>query len=63
MAKEPVLKRMNVNMNSDLHAAFKVASVAQGKDMTTVLIELVKQYVAKNYPKGLPAGLKKKGRR
>jgi predicted HicB family RNase H-like nuclease len=62
MAKEPVLKRMNVNMNADLHAAFKVAAVAQGKDMTTVLIELVEQYVAKNYPKGLPAGLKK-GRR
>ncbi len=62
MAKEPVLKRMNVNMDAILHAAFKVASVAQGKDMTTVLIELVKEYVEKNYPKGLPAGLKK-GRR
>jgi len=63
MAKEPVLKRMNVNMDANLHAAFKVAAVAQGKDMTTVLIELVQQYVEKHYPKGLPSGLKKGGRR
>ncbi len=62
MAQEPVLKRMNVNMDANLHAAFKVAAVAQGKDMTTVLVELVQQYVAKNYPQRLPAGLKK-GRR
>jgi len=62
MAKEPVLKRMNVNMDANLHAAFKVAAVAQGKDMTTVLIELVQQYVEKHYPKGLPAAVKK-GRR
>ncbi len=59
MAKE---KRLNVNLNADLHAAFKVASVAQGKDMTTVLIELIEDFVKRNYPKGLPAGLKK-GRR
>ncbi len=59
MAKE---KRLNVNMDANLHQAFKVATVAQGKDMSTVLIELVQQYVAKNYPQGLPAGLKK-GRR
>jgi DNA invertase Pin-like site-specific DNA recombinase len=55
MAKEPVLKRMNVNMDANLHQAFKVAAVAQGKDMSTVLIELVQQYVEKYYPKGLPA--------
>lgn len=58
----PEEKRLNVNLNADLHAAFKVAAVAQGKDMTTVLVELIESYVAKNYPKGLPAGLKK-GRR
>ena len=62
MAKEPRIKRMNVNMNADLHQAFKVAAVAQGKDMTAVLIELVQQYVDKYYPQGLPTGLKKKGR-
>ena len=57
--KEPKLKRMNVNMDANLHAAFKVAAIAQGKDMTTALIELVEQYVQKHYPKGLPPGLKK----
>lgn len=62
MAKEPVLKRMKVNMDANLHQAFKVATVAAGKDMSTVLIELVQQCVEKHYPQGLPAGLKK-GRR
>jgi hypothetical protein len=30
--------------------------------MTTVIIELIEDYVKKNYPRGLPPGLKK-GRR
>ena len=55
-------KRLNVNLNADLHSAFKVASVANGKDMTTVIVELIEDYVKKNYPRGLPPGLKK-GRR
>jgi hypothetical protein len=59
MAKE---KRLNINLNADLHAAFKVAAMAKGRDMTTALIEMIEAYVAKNYPQGLPAGLKK-GRR
>ncbi len=59
MAKE---KRLNVNLDEKLHAAFKVAAMAQGRDMTTALIEMIEAYVAKNYPQGLPAGLKK-GRR
>ncbi|HWR16197.1 MAG TPA: plasmid partition protein ParG [Terriglobales bacterium] len=56
MAKE---KRLNVNLDENLHSAFKVAAVAQGKDMSTVIIELVQQYVEKHYPKGLPAAVKK----
>ena len=59
MAKE---KRLNVNLDENLHTAFKVAAMAQGRDMTTALIEMIEAYVAKHYPKGLPAGLKK-GRR
>ena len=61
MAKE--LKRLNLNMDPDLHAAFKVAAVAQGKDMTTAVIEMIAEYVRKHYPKGLPPALKKKGGR
>ena len=60
MAKE---KRLNVNLDANLHAAFRVAAVAQGKDMTTAVIELIEEYVRKHYPKGLPPELKKKGRR
>lgn len=60
MAKE---KRLNVNLDADLHSAFKVAAAAQGKDMSTALIEIVQQYVEKYYPRGLPAALKKKGGR
>ncbi|HWR16831.1 MAG TPA: plasmid partition protein ParG [Terriglobales bacterium] len=51
--------RMNLNVPSELHHAFKVSTVLQGKDMTTVLIQFIEQYVDKHYPKQLP----KKGRR
>ncbi len=61
MAKEQT--RLNLNMDSTLHQAFKVAAMAQKKDMTTVVIELIEEYVRKHYPKGLPPELKKKARR
>jgi hypothetical protein len=51
--------RMNLNVPTELHHAFKVTTVVQGKDMTTVLIDFIQQYVDKHYPKNLPS----KGRR
>ena len=51
--------RMNLNVPTELHHNFKVTTVVQGKDMTTVLIEFIQQYVDKHYPKDLS----KKGRR
>ena len=51
------VKRMNLNVPTDLHNSFKIATVIQGKDMTTVLIDFIQQYVDKHYPKNL------KGRR
>ena len=51
--------RMNLNVPTELHHAFKVTTVVQGKDMTTVLIDFIQQYVDKHYPKDLA----KKGRR
>ena len=51
--------RMNLNVPTDLHQQFKVSTVVQGKDMTTVILEFLKQYVDKHYPKELS----KKGRR
>jgi hypothetical protein len=54
------VKRMNLNVPVDLHNQFKISTVIQGKDMTTVLIDFIEQYVEKHYPKNLPV---KKGRR
>ena len=41
-------KRMNLNVEVELHNAFKGATAAQGKKMTDVLLEYIKQYVEKN---------------
>jgi ribosomal protein L12E/L44/L45/RPP1/RPP2 len=49
---------MNLNVEVDLHNAFKAVTAAQGKNMTDVLLEFIEQYVAKN-----AAGGKKKVRR
>jgi hypothetical protein len=36
-----------------LHNAFKAATAAQGVDMTTVVMEFIEKYVAKNGPAAL----------
>jgi hypothetical protein len=58
MANQPKVKRMNINVEASLHDAFKAATAAQGKDMTTVLMQFIEQYVEKHLP-----GHLKKGRR
>jgi hypothetical protein len=57
MVKEPKVKRMNLNVDVDLHNAFKAATAAQGENMTDVLLRFIEDYVAK---KGVAP---KKGRR
>ena len=42
------IKRVNINVEVDLHNAFKAATAAQGVDMTTVLMEFIQNYVAKH---------------
>ena len=49
---EPQVKRMNLNVPVDLHNSFKAVTAAQGLNMTDVLMEFIKSYVAKNSPKG-----------
>jgi len=49
--EEPV-KRMNLNVPVDLHNTFKATTASQGLNMTDVLLEFIKDYVAKNSPKG-----------
>jgi len=43
---------MNLNVPVDLHNNFKSVTAAQGQNMTDVLLEYIKAYVAKNSPKG-----------
>jgi hypothetical protein len=41
------IKRVNINLELNLHNAFKAATAAQGVDMTTVLQQFIENYVAK----------------
>ncbi len=52
-------KKMNLNVEVDLHNAFKAATAAQGKSITEVLLTFIREYVRKNPAQGLRA---KKGR-
>lgn len=49
------LKKMNLNVEVDLHNAFKASTAAQGKSITEVLLEFIRDYVKKN-----PAGGQRK---
>ena len=49
---EQKVKRMNLNVPIEIYNSFKSVTAAQGKDMTTVLMEFITNYIAKNSPKG-----------
>ncbi len=44
----PGTKRVNVNVEVNLHNAFKAATAAQGVDMTTVILEFIQDYVTRH---------------
>lgn len=46
------VKRMNLNVPVGLHNNFKSVTAAQGENMTDVLLEFIKSYIAKHSPKG-----------
>ena len=48
---EQKVKRMNLNVPLELHNSFKSVTAAQGQNMTDVLMEFIKNYVAKYSPK------------
>lgn len=52
-------KRMNLNVETELHEKFKAAAALEGKNMTDVLIEFIRDYVRRH----LPAGLRKEKNR
>ncbi|HMC31921.1 MAG TPA: plasmid partition protein ParG [Candidatus Angelobacter sp.] len=41
---------MNLNVETTLHDSFKAATAAQGKKMTDVLIDFIKEYVEAHPP-------------
>lgn len=43
-------KKMNLNVEVELHNSFKAATAAQGKSITEVLLEFIRAYVRKNSP-------------
>ena len=44
------IKRVNINVEVNLHNSFKAATASQGVDMTTVLQQFIESYVAKYGP-------------
>jgi len=56
--EETGVKRMNVNVPTDLHNSFKAAAADQGLEMTVVLLDFIQKYVSKH-----GAILPRKGRR
>jgi hypothetical protein len=44
---EPKIKRMNINVEADVHAAFKAATAVRGENMTDVLMQFIQDYIKK----------------
>lgn len=51
------VKRMNLNVPVELHNSFKAATAAQGLNMTDVVMDFIRNYVAKSAPR--PKGRRK----
>lgn len=45
---EVKIKRMNINVEQPLHDAFKAATAHKGVNMTDVLLDFIRDYVAKH---------------
>ena len=45
---EQEIKRLNINLELSLHNAFKAATAARGENMTDVLLDYIRNYVAKH---------------
>jgi hypothetical protein len=53
------IKRVNINIPTELHNRFKASTATQGLEMTVVLLAFIEGYVAKHGP----IAPQKKGRR
>ena len=56
---EQETKRLNINIEVGLHNAFKAAAAARGEHMTDVLLQFIRDYVARH---GYDSGKKKERR-
>ena len=45
---EQEIKRLNINIEVNLHNAFKAATAARGENMTDVLLKFIEDYVARH---------------
>ena len=59
---EPEQKRVNLNIDAKLHRDFKIATVMQGKRMSDVLLDFIRQYVHQHYPEAEQQSKKNGGR-
>jgi predicted HicB family RNase H-like nuclease len=57
--KPQEVKRLNVEIPSDLHAAFKAAVAAEGKKINTVVETFIRRYVEQRQPKPRRGGASK----
>ncbi len=55
---EPQVKRMNLNVPLELHNSFKSITASQGQNMTDILLDFIKSYVAR-YSAPTPKGRRK----
>lgn len=51
-AEQEKMKRMNLNVPIELHNRFKSVTASKGQNMTDVLLEFIRNYVAKHSPRG-----------
>jgi hypothetical protein len=45
---EQETKRLNINIEVDLHNAFKAATAVRGENMTDVLLQFIRDYVSRH---------------
>ncbi len=46
----PPKKRFNMHLSQELHDAFKAATAAEGKQMSDVVLEFIRNYVEARQP-------------
>ena len=56
------MKRLNINIDLDLHNAFKAATAARGENMTDEILKFIKGYVAQYGYESIPKKNKKERR-